>query len=266
MSVTENLLTDFLTQDDGAAQLKVCERRAEGIILPKIREFLPSTSFHGCETTSPALNKGRQMSVTENLLADFLTQEEAAAELKVCQRRSAGIILPKIREFLPFACSGGCASQSPDFIMRRQMSATEKLSAGFPTQEEAPDELKVCTRRAAGITLPKNREFLPSTSFHGCETTSPALNEGRQMSVTENLLADFLEQDEAAAELKVCRRTLDRWRALSEGPPITKLGRRILYRRSSLQAWLRAREHHGNIDDSLGVRRAQLTPHHSNHR
>jgi hypothetical protein len=31
-----------------------------------------------------------------------------------------------------------------------------------------------------------------------------------------------------------------------EGPPITKLGRRILYRRSSLQAWLRARERHGH--------------------
>jgi hypothetical protein len=38
-------------------------------------------------------------------------------------------------------------------------------------------------------------------------------------------------------------RTLDRWRRLDEGPPITKLGRRPLYRRSSLQAWLRAQEH-----------------------
>jgi hypothetical protein len=64
------------------------------------------------------------------------------------------------------------------------------------------------------------------------------------MTITENLLADFLTQDETAAELKVCARTLDRWRRLSEGPPITKLGRRILYRRSSLQAWLHARERH----------------------
>jgi hypothetical protein len=55
-------------------------------------------------------------------------------------------------------------------------------------------------------------------------------------------LADFLEQDEAAGELKVCKRTLDRWQRLGEGPPITKLGRRILYRRSSLHAWLLARE------------------------
>jgi hypothetical protein len=49
-------------------------------------------------------------------------------------------------------------------------------------------------------------------------------------------MTDFLSQDETAAELKVCTRTLDRWRRLREGPPITKLGRRILYRRSSLQA------------------------------
>ena len=62
------------------------------------------------------------------------------------------------------------------------------------------------------------------------------------MATIENLLDDFLTQEEAAAELKVCDRTLDRWRRLDEGPPITRLGRRILYRRSSLQTWLRARE------------------------
>jgi hypothetical protein len=64
--------------------------------------------------------------------------------------------------------------------------------------------------------------------------------------VSDTLLADFLTQDQAAAELKVCDRTLDRWRRLGEGPPITKLGRRVLYRRSSLQAWLRTREHQGH--------------------
>ena len=71
---------------------------------------------------------------------------------------------------------------------------------------------------------------------------SPDFNLRRQMATLENLLADFLTQQEAAAELKVCERTLDRWRRLDEGPPVTKLGRRILYRRSSLHAWLRAQE------------------------
>ncbi len=72
------------------------------------------------------------------------------------------------------------------------------------------------------------------------------------MSTTENLLAEFLTQDEAAAELKICERTLDRWRRLGEGPPITKLGRRNYFRRSSLLAWLRAQEHHRHGDNSAG--------------
>jgi hypothetical protein len=59
---------------------------------------------------------------------------------------------------------------------------------------------------------------------------------------TKNLLADFLTQREAAAELKICERTLDRWRRLGEGPPITKVGRRVYYRRPTLLAWLCARE------------------------
>ena len=73
----------------------------------------------------------------------------------------------------------------------------------------------------------------------------------------ENLLADFLEDDETAAELHVCTRTLDRWRQIGEGPPVTKLGRRILYRRSSLQAWLRGREHHGKGDNGTGEGRTR---------
>jgi hypothetical protein len=64
-------------------------------------------------------------------------------------------------------------------------------------------------------------------------------------NISETLLADFLTHDEAAAELKICERTLDRWRRLGEGPPITKLGRRLLYRRSSLQTWLHRREKQG---------------------
>jgi excisionase family DNA binding protein len=62
------------------------------------------------------------------------------------------------------------------------------------------------------------------------------------MSIFEPVLSDYFTQKEAAAELKVTDRTLDRWQRLREGPPVTRLGRRILYRRSSLQAWLRKRE------------------------
>lgn len=63
----------------------------------------------------------------------------------------------------------------------------------------------------------------------------------------EELLADFLTQHEAAAELKICERTLDRWRRLGEGPPVTKVGRRVYYRRPTLRTWLCAREQHGIV-------------------
>jgi hypothetical protein len=78
---------------------------------------------------------------------------------------------------------------------------------------------------------------------------------------TGKLLADFLTQGEAASELRVCERTLDRWRTLGEGPPVTKLGRRILYRRSSLLKWLTAQEQAGrppNVDGFKPCRRSPL--------
>jgi hypothetical protein len=62
------------------------------------------------------------------------------------------------------------------------------------------------------------------------------------MTNTEQLLSDYLDKNEAAAALGVCERTLDRWHVLGEGPPRVTMGRRILYRRSSLTAWLAARE------------------------
>lgn len=62
------------------------------------------------------------------------------------------------------------------------------------------------------------------------------------MNISDSILADFLTPDEAAAELEVSTRTLDRWRRLGEGPPLTKIGRRIYYRRPTLLVWLCSRE------------------------
>ena len=45
------------------------------------------------------------------------------------------------------------------------------------------------------------------------------------MNTAREFLANFLTQKEAATELKVCNRTLDRCRRLDEGPPKTRLGR-----------------------------------------
>jgi len=52
------------------------------------------------------------------------------------------------------------------------------------------------------------------------------------------LLDDYLSTEQLAAELDVAPITVKRWQALKQGPPVTRIGRRVLYRRSSVQAWL----------------------------
>ena len=62
------------------------------------------------------------------------------------------------------------------------------------------------------------------------------------MSALEAILTGFLTKQQLAGELGCEVRTLDRWDALGIGPPRTKIGRKILYRRSSIQKWLTAQE------------------------
>jgi excisionase family DNA binding protein len=62
------------------------------------------------------------------------------------------------------------------------------------------------------------------------------------MSDSEPLLSEFLTTEELAAELGLNKRTLDRWAALGMGPPRTRVGRKVLYRRTSAQKWLAAQE------------------------
>ena len=56
------------------------------------------------------------------------------------------------------------------------------------------------------------------------------------------LLDDWISRDALARELSVTPDTLGRWEARREGPPCTRIGRKILYRRASVQDWLRAQE------------------------
>ena len=58
----------------------------------------------------------------------------------------------------------------------------------------------------------------------------------------ERLLSEYLTKEELAAELRRNVRTLDRWAALDVGPPRTRIGRMILYRRTSVQKWLAEQE------------------------
>ena len=63
------------------------------------------------------------------------------------------------------------------------------------------------------------------------------------MSELVPILSEFMTIEELAAELGRNKRTLDRWDALGTGPPRTRVGRKVLYRRSSVQRWLVAQEH-----------------------
>ena len=50
--------------------------------------------------------------------------------------------------------------------------------------------------------------------------------------------ADLLTTTEAAAYVGLSHRTLERYRVTGQGPPYLKVGRRVLYRRADLDAWL----------------------------
>jgi hypothetical protein len=65
------------------------------------------------------------------------------------------------------------------------------------------------------------------------------------MSNSEPILAEFFTPEALAGELNRNKRTLDRWHALGIGPARTRVGRRVLYRRASVQKWLLEQENDG---------------------
>jgi hypothetical protein len=55
-----------------------------------------------------------------------------------------------------------------------------------------------------------------------------------------DLLAGFISEDELAAALGTCTRTIRRWRALRTGPPHIEVGREIRYGTEAVREWLAA--------------------------
>ena len=70
-----------------------------------------------------------------------------------------------------------------------------------------------------------------------------------------HLLADWISRDQLALELSVTPDTLGRWDARREGPPCTRIGRKVFYRRSSVEAWLLSREQGRPAPQRRGARR-----------
>ncbi|WP_393958821.1 helix-turn-helix domain-containing protein [Methylorubrum sp. POS3] len=60
--------------------------------------------------------------------------------------------------------------------------------------------------------------------------------------VASNVAHDLLTLAEAAEATRISRRHLQALLQLDEGPPVIRLGRRLIIRREALQAWLVSRE------------------------
>jgi len=52
------------------------------------------------------------------------------------------------------------------------------------------------------------------------------------------LLNDWINREDLAGQLSVTTDTLARWATQGSGPPRIRIGRRVLYRRSSVEKWL----------------------------
>lgn len=57
-----------------------------------------------------------------------------------------------------------------------------------------------------------------------------------------NLLADWISREQLAGELGIACDTLARWEARQIGPLCTRIGRKVLYRRTSVESWINAQE------------------------
>ena len=52
------------------------------------------------------------------------------------------------------------------------------------------------------------------------------------------LLSDWINREDLAQQHYVTTDTLARWATQGSGPPRIRIGRRVLYRRSSVEKWL----------------------------
>jgi predicted DNA-binding transcriptional regulator AlpA len=60
--------------------------------------------------------------------------------------------------------------------------------------------------------------------------------------MNHSILDQYLTRTQLAAELGVCERTFIRWCVLGQGPAMTKIGRKPMFHRAAVEAWLAARQ------------------------
>jgi hypothetical protein len=64
----------------------------------------------------------------------------------------------------------------------------------------------------------------------------------RTIAGEDSILADYITRAQFAAQFGITERTAERWERLREGPPVTHVGRKVLYRKDSVLSWLKSRE------------------------
>ena len=77
-------------------------------------------------------------------------------------------------------------------------------------------------------------------------------NEIRELvySALRHPTPEFLTTSQAAAYLGVSKPRMEGWRCHGGGPPFTKLGRIVRYKRSELDAFMRAHQRRRTSDES----------------
>ena len=100
------------------------------------------------------------------------------------------------------------------------------------------------------------------------ETSPELISETLPQETSTSLLDGWMSRAELAAELGVCVDTLMRWDRRRYGPKCVKAGRKTLYKRSTVLAWLEAQESAApEIETPRGKRRSvkaarpKRTPH-----
>ena len=61
-----------------------------------------------------------------------------------------------------------------------------------------------------------------------------------QEAAKGELLDGYMSREEVAKELGVNPRTLDRWHQMREGPPRTRIGKKVVYARTDVAGWIEA--------------------------
>jgi hypothetical protein len=67
--------------------------------------------------------------------------------------------------------------------------------------------------------------------------------------MTDNILSEYISEEDFARQQGISVRTLSWQRRYRKGPPWTKIGRKVFYRRSAIAAWLLSREQGGEPDE-----------------